>query len=305
MLANPGVTRFGSIEIFCAAAEAGSFTTAAKILGVTPAAVSRAIGRLEDRLKARLFRRTTRRIGLTDAGRLYFDQCRQALMQIEQAEQMVVGQQIGSSGLLRVSMPTTYAHFRVLPLIKRYCDKYPDVRLELNISNRNIDFVEEGYDLAIRAGVPPDSRLVARRLEDASMGVFAAPAYLKRRGAPKAVEDVRHHRCVQLILPSTGKPVPWLFRHNGKNLDFQLRGQIQCSDDVLGCVTLAAHGAGLTQSFHYIARRYLSEGTLTEVLKPFAGRSRPFSILHLPNRHQSAKVRTFVDFLLAEIARLK
>lgn len=166
--------QLGSIELFCLAAEAGSFTAAAQIAGVTPAAVSRSIFRLEERLGSRLFVRTTRSIRLTDAGRTFFEQCRQALTQLVEAQQEVMGAQSVPSGQLRISVPTTYGHHRILPLLPAFRALYPQVSVDVHLSNRNIDFVAEGYDLAIRVRAQPDSSMIARLLEDAKLAVVAS-----------------------------------------------------------------------------------------------------------------------------------
>jgi DNA-binding transcriptional LysR family regulator len=288
----------GSIELFCSAAELGSFTAAATAAGITPAAVSRSILRLEARLSVRLFVRTTRSIKLTEPGRAYFEQCRQALNQLADAERVVTGQQSVPAGVLRISMPTTYGHYRVLPLLPEFRARYPEVQIEAHLSNRNIDFAEEGYDLAIRARTPSDSSMIARKLEDAALVVVAAPAYLKRAGIPQSLDALRDHTCIQFLLPSNGREIPWLFRKNGRDIEVRTDGGYRCAEDVLGGVTLARSGAGLFQTYRFIVEDDLRRGTLVEVLQPFAGRSRPFSLLYPHGRHVALRVRTFVDFLL-------
>jgi DNA-binding transcriptional LysR family regulator len=290
--------QLGSIELFCRAAELGSFTAAAAAAGVTPAAVSRSVGRLEVRLGVRLFVRTTRQIRLTDDGRVYHEQCQQGLLQIADAGRLVSGQQVVPVGTLRVSAPTTYAHYRLFPMLPRFVAAYPKVQVEISVSNRNIDFVEEGFDLAIRLGTPQDSRLVARKLEDATLGVFASPHYLKRRGTPKGLADLKQHDCIQFVLPSTGRALPWLFRENGDDVERTLSGSVKVSDDVLGCVSHARAGGGLVQIYHFIADNAVRRGELIEVVKRCGGRSRPFSVLYPQNRHMSARVRAFVDFVI-------
>ena len=292
--------QLGSIELFCKAAELGSFTAAAESLGLTPAAVSRSISRLETRLGVRLFVRTTRQIRLTDDGEVYRAQCQQALEQIADAERAITGNQQVPSGVLRISVPTTYAHYRLLALLPKFSDALPMIDIELDISNRNIDFVEDGFDVALRGGARRDTRVIARRLEDATVGVFASPAYLKRHGTPKSVEDLRKHDCIQFVLPSTGRPVPWIFRDKkGNDIDFTFRGRQRVHGDVLGCINLARAGGGVCQSYHFIAKEALERGELVEILRSVGGRSRPFSILYPQNRHMSARVRAFVDFLVA------
>lgn len=138
----------------------------------------------------RLFVRTTRRIRLTDAGRTYYERCREALGQLVDAEREATGQQSAAAGVLRISMPTPYAHYRVLPILPAFRERHPQVRVDVHISNRNIDFAEEGFDLAIRGRAPDESNLIARKLEDAELVVVASPAYLSRAGTPASLTDL-------------------------------------------------------------------------------------------------------------------
>jgi DNA-binding transcriptional LysR family regulator len=290
----------GSIELFCLAAELGSFTAAGLAAGVTPAAVSRSIGRLEERLGSRLFVRTTRSIRLTEGGRGYYQQCRQALTQLVEAERAVSGQQQEPSGTLRISLPTTYGHHRILPLLPEFRRRYPKVQVDIHLGNRNIDFVGEGYDLAIRVRAQPDSTLIARLLEDARLVVVATPEYLARAGVPQSLDDLARHDCIQFELPSSGRRITWLFNQDGREREILAEGGYVCSDDVLGGVTLAKHGAGLFQTYRFIVERELAEGSLVEVLQPFAGRSRPFTLLYPQGRHMPLRLRAFVDFIMEQ-----
>jgi DNA-binding transcriptional LysR family regulator len=291
--------QLGSIELFLKAAETENFSSAAEALGVTPAAISRSIARLEDRLGVRLFARTTRQVSLTDDGRVYAEQCRQALAQLQEAERVLSGRQSVASGDLRISLPTTYAHHRVLPLLPEFMRRYPKMSIELNIDNRNIDLVDSGYDLAIRLGEPEESRLIARKLEAAALGVYASPAYLQAAGKPKSLADLNKHACIQFVMPSTGKIMPWSFVEKGQPIEVRLSAAVRCSHDVLGCVSYAAAGGGLCQTYNFIVADRVRRGELLEVLKNFRGRTRPFYLLYPQNRHLSAKVRVFVDYLLA------
>ena len=288
----------GSIELFCLAAEEGSFTAAALVAGVTPAAVSRSIARLEERLGVRLFVRTTRSIRLTEGGRGYYEECRQALAQLVEAERVVMGQQQEPAGVLRMSIPTTYGHHRVLPLLPEFRRRYPQVKVEVHLSNRNIDFVSEGYDLAIRVRAQPDSTLIARHLEDAPLVVIATPDYLERAGTPRTLEELEDHECIQFELPSSGRRISWLFREQGREREILAESSIVVADDVLGGVTLAKHGAGLFQTYRFIVEKELAEGSLVEVLQSYGGRSRPYTLLYPHNRHVPLRLRAFVDFLM-------
>lgn len=290
-------TRF--LDTFCAVVEAGNFTAAAAILGLTPAAVSRTIAAHEEHLGVRLFRRTTRSMQLSDEGRAYYEPCRQALSLIEEAERGLAQKQTIPRGRIRISIPTTYGHYRVLPVIARFAAMYPDVSFDVNVANRNIDFVAEGYDLAVRVGELADSSLVSRKLEDAALGVYASPRYLKARGTPRQPKDLDSHVLLGFVRPSTGRVLAWLFEDkDGTPFEIAPSVSLRCSDDFLACVTLAREGAGLVQTYRFIVERDVAKGRLVEVLKPFSGRSRPFTLLEPSGRIPTLAVRLFTDALL-------
>jgi len=291
----------GSIELFCSTAELGSFTAAATAAAVTPAAVSRAISRLEARLGVRLFVRTTRTLHLTDPGNEYYEQCRAALHQLVEAERLVTGRQSTPSGVLRISMPTPYGHYRVLPLLPEFSRRYPEVRVEFHLSNRNVDFGDEGFDLAIRGRAPADSTMISRALEDAELVVVAAPSYLQQAGTPASLDELAAHNCIQFALPSTGRDIPWLFRVGGDDVELQTSGLYGCAEDILGAVTLARAGGGMFQTYRFIVDADLREGRLVELLPQHGGRSRPFCLLYPHARHVALRVRVFVDFLLEQL----
>jgi DNA-binding transcriptional LysR family regulator len=291
----------GSIELFCLAAELESFTAAATAASVTPAAVSRAVARLEKRLGVRLFVRTTRQIRLTDQGRRYFEQCQQALRQLADAEREATGQQTTPAGVLRISMPTPYGHYRVLPLLADFRERYPEVTVETHLSNRNIDFADEGFDLAIRGRAPRDSGLIARKIEDAELVVVASPAYLQGADKLETLEDLANHDCIQFELPSTGRNLPWQFIRDGEPVEIETRGGYGSSGDALAGVTLARHGAGVFQTYRFIVEKDIADGTLKEMLAPYGGSSRPFILLYPHGRHLSSRVRSFVDFLMQRL----
>lgn len=293
--------RLGSIELFCLTAQHQGFTAAAKIAGLTAAAVSRSVARLEERLGVRLLMRTTRQVRLTEVGQRYFDQCRQALGQLSEAEREASGQQLKPSGLVRMSLPTSYGHFRVLPLLPAFSRKYPDIEVEVQLSNRNVDFTDEGFDLAVRGRVQPDSGLVARKLEDAALLIAAAPSYLKRQRAPRTADDLARHECIQFVLPSSGQVVPWLLQREGRVIEWPTSGRLRCAEDILGPITLARAGAGLVQTYRFLVEDDLREGRLVEVLADTAGVSRPFSLLYPGNRHMPLRVRVLIDYLVRSL----
>ncbi|RYF04154.1 MAG: LysR family transcriptional regulator [Oxalobacteraceae bacterium] len=301
-MAAGNALQLGSIEQFCRAAETGSFTGAAEMLGVTPAAVSRSISRLEQRLGVRLFVRTTRAVKLTAEGELYWKECQLALEQIVEAERAITGAQTVPSGPLRISVSAAYGTFRLLPLMPAFTERYPQIDIEISISDKIIDFVEEGFDLAIRLGIPQDSRLVAFKLEDAMLGVFATPGYLAKKGEPRGIDDLLEHDCIQYISPNTGRPLQWLFIDDrGTAIEKPIASRMRVLNDALGAVAWVNAGGGLYQTYRFAVGDALRRGDLVEVLQKYGGRSRPFSILYPQNRHLSARVRTFVDFLRAAV----
>ncbi|RYZ87536.1 MAG: LysR family transcriptional regulator, partial [Moraxellaceae bacterium] len=207
-----------SIELFCLCAEQGSFTAAAVIAGITPAAVSRNIARLEQRLGVTVFTRSTRRINLTDAGQVYFQRCKEVLGQLADAERELTGNQLSPTGVVRISVPTPFGHFRVVPLLPLFTARYPGVRLEVQLSNQNVDLTGP-FDLAIRGRNLADSNLIVRHLEHAQLVTVASPQYLAQAGRPETLEQLRLHNCIQFQLPSTGQPIPWLFYREGAQVE--------------------------------------------------------------------------------------
>ncbi|MWL90418.1 LysR family transcriptional regulator [Cupriavidus sp. SW-Y-13] len=294
--------QLGSIELFCLAAELSSFTAAAVAAGVTPAAVSRSVSRLEERLNVRLFVRTTRQIRLTEEGRAYFEQSRTALAQLVEAERQISGQHATPAGRLRISLPTPYAHYRVLPVLPAFRERYPEVEIDVHISNRNVDFADDTYDLAVRGRAPDDSALIARKLEDAELVLVATPGYLKRYGTPQSLDDLQAHECIQFERPSSGRRIPWTFRQDGEDVDIVTTGAYAASEDVLGGATLARAGAGLFQTYRFVLEEDLRSGALVEILQQHGGTSRPFMLLYPHARHMSSRVRALVDFLVEKFA---
>lgn len=287
----------GDVEAFVTVVEKGSVTAGAVALATTPSVLSRAITRLEARLGVQLLRRTTRRLSLTEAGRLYLEQSRAAFGLIDDAERAIQGHDDVVAGSVRLSVPTTYGHHRLPVLLRRFSAQYPQVRIELNITNRNVDLVAEGYDLAIRLGQLPDSGLVARKLEDAPMCLLAAPGYIERAGVPRNIAELAQHACLPFVMPSTGRVSPWLLREGERDVDWTPHGNVQVSDDVLGVVSLALNGLGICQTYDFIACELIAQGRAVELLAQARGRSRPFSVIYAPHRRLSSASRALIDFL--------
>ncbi|STD07195.1 LysR family transcriptional regulator [Cronobacter sakazakii] len=285
------------VEIFVTIIEKGSITAAAVALGTTASVLSRALTRLETRLGVQLVRRTTRQLSLTQAGRHYYEQACSAFSVFERAERDIQGRGAQTVGHIRLSAPTTYGHYRLPALLQRFAAHYPGITVELNITNRNVDLVAEGYDLAIRLGTLPDSRLVARKLEEAPLCLVAAPAYLRQHSEPHTLDALENHRCLPFIMPSSGRIAQWSLCEEGAPIEWTPKGQIQVSDDILGVISLAVSGAGICQTYDFIARPLMENGLLTEILPQTRGRTRPFSLIYAPHKGLSSASEAFIRFI--------
>lgn len=286
------------VEVFLTVAASGSFTLAAVELSSTPSVLSRAVTRLEARLGTQLMRRTTRHLSLTGAGQAYLEQARTGFALFENAERAIQGQDGAVSGRVRLSVSTTYGHFRLPHKLARFAQQHPNVDVEVSISNRNVDLIAEGYDLAIRLGDLPNSGMVGRKLEDAALRLVASPDYLGRNGAPRSIADLANHTCLPFIVPSTGRPGQWIFRSDGNDVDWTPRGMLQVFDDVLGVVSMAEAGLGICQIYDFVVDERLARGSLVELLPDMAGRSRAFSLLFAPHRNLPIATRRLIDFLV-------
>ena len=289
----------GTVEMFCAAARAGGFTTAASALGTTPSAISKAVRRLEDRLGVKLFERTTRSVRLTDEGRAYYRTCSLALESIQEMERSLSEHQL-PRGELKISAPQSYGIKHLIPLIPQYVERYQgQVKVAVSLSNSLADFVLDDFDMAIRLGQVTDSRLVSRPLHDACLRVVASPAYLRRRGVPDNPDELEQHECLGLVLPDSGRVMPWSFAGFPGASDKQFRIE-PCMklDHPIGALVAALNGGGLAQLLDFTVEDDLRSGRLVEVLADFRPAPQLVSAVWPSSRHLSAKVRTFIDFLL-------
>lgn len=285
------------VEVFLNVVEHQSISAAAIKLSTTASVVSRAITRLEKHLGIQLLRRTTRRLSLTEEGRQYVEQMQIAFGLIGDTERKIQGGQANIHGVIKISVPTTYGHYRIAQLLKGFQFKYPNIQITLNISNRNVDLTAEGFDFAIRQGQLPDSGLVGRRLENAVLRLVASPAYLNTTAIPQIIEDLKSHRCIVFELPSSGKISPWLFKQENENIDLIPQTNLLVKEDILGVVSLAEQGLGICQTYGFIVDDKIKQGRLISLLDNFSGRTRPFSLIYSPHRQMSAAARAFIDYL--------
>ncbi|ACY18784.1 LysR family transcriptional regulator [Haliangium ochraceum] len=293
-------SKLATIEIFCLAYELGTFTAAARELGLSPQSASRALARLEGELGVVLFRRNTRHIQATEAGRTYYETCRSVLKALDAVEMELPGGADEPSGDVRVSVPTTYGHHRFLPLLAEFRRRHPRVFVDVQVDNRTIDFVRDRFDVAIRMGKLHDAPFIARKLGDFSLGLFASPAYLRARGEPRSLDDIDNHECVLFVMPRTGKILPWSLA--GEPRSYTPRAAIRVRHDVLGLISIARAGGGIIQIYDYLVENELARGELVEILPDYRGRSRPFSLIYPPEAMRRPPVRALVEFVVHSAA---
>jgi DNA-binding transcriptional LysR family regulator len=288
-----------TLAIFVKVAERKSFVRAADELGITQSGVSNAIKRLEQQTGARLLARTTRRVNLTEDGAAFFARCRQALAEIEEAEQVLREARLTPSGNLRVDMSVAFGRLKVLPLLGLFAEKYPDVRLSLSFTDRYVDLIDEGIDVSMRLGVLQDSSLIARRLTEAQFRVAGAPDYFARHGKPKPPEDLVNHNCLAFTYRDSRLIRDWRFIVGGAEKVLTPRGTMSFSDGGALCEAACA-GYGLAQLHQYYLDSEIARGKLIPVLDKFKPEPTPIWLVYPPTRHLTPKVRAFVDFMTAQ-----
>ena len=285
------------MAVFARVVEAGSFTAAATQLGLSKSAVSKTVAVLEDRLGARLLNRTTRRLALTEVGRAFYERCARIVAEAEEAELAVTHLQLTPRGTLRVNAPVSFGALHLGPALPAFLARYPDLRVELELSDRFVDLLEEGYDLAVRiAEALADSSLVARRITVNQMVVCASPAYWQRRGRPRVPQDLARHACVTYAYNPT--PHDWPFVEGGQRpSSVRVSGPLHTNNGE-AALHVALAGLAVVRLPHFICASDLAAGRLETVLDDAMPAPNAIYALYPHSRHLSAKVRALVDFLL-------
>ncbi|MEW9897121.1 LysR family transcriptional regulator [Chitinivorax sp. PXF-14] len=288
--------RLLAMQTFARVVEAGSFVRAAERLGISTTAASRLVADLEARLATRLLNRTTRRLSLTEAGQAYYERCQQILHDIDDAEIAVGSETRRPAGLLRLSAPFTFGHRHLAPLLLSYRAAYPEVTVEVSLSDRMIDLVEEGIDLALRITRQPAPNLVARRLAPARILPCAAPAYLARHGTPGTPAELASHNC--LVYTYGGMHTEWRFAGPEGDTAVRVAGSLRANNgDMLRAAALAGEGIVLEPSFNI--GDDLRSGRLVPLLPAYRVAALGILAVYPSRRYLSAKVRSFVDHLVA------
>lgn len=287
-----------AVEVFVAVVEQGSFSAAAQSLGISKSHASRQLSRLENHLGVQLLRRSTRRLKLSEIGEAYYQRCRNILAQIDETEQAVMQQQASPRGNLRVTVAGAFGERYVAPAAAEFLTRYPAVNLHLDFNNRNVDLLEEGYDLAIRAGVLKDSSLIARRIAERRLVICASRDYFDRYGLPLSVADLREHRCLVGSLPT------WRFREpDGQHSELKVEGPWR-SNNGHALLAAARRGLGLVQLPEFYVYEDLQAGRLQAVMADYQPTDTAVWAVYPGNRHLSAKVSAFVDFLAEQFRQI-
>ncbi|NIF59116.1 LysR family transcriptional regulator [Enterobacter sp. Ap-916] len=287
----------GSLRVFVAIVESGSFVAGGKALGLTRSAAGKAIARLEAQLETRLFHRTTRSVALTRDGYGFYERCAQILQDSEEAEASVRQNFSSPGGVLRLSVPETWGKVVLLPFLKHFMAAYPRLDIEVNFTDRVVDLVAEGFDLSLRLGdLPKDSQLIARTVQRIRPHLFASPDYLASSGIPGSPEDLRlHQRLIYGLSPQTTN---WtLFTASNESVLVEGHSRIRFDSGEAICAAAVA-GLGIAFLPAFLVARDVAEGTLVPVLSELGGTPLTVNVVYPNRKHLAAKVRLFIDSLV-------
>ncbi|KAF1014197.1 MAG: HTH-type transcriptional regulator PgrR [Stenotrophomonas maltophilia] len=290
-----------NLQTFVLAADSRSFVETARLQGITASATGKCVARLEHALVVRLFHRSTRSITLTAEGQLFLARCRRILDEAEAARAELAQQRAAPSGVLRISLPLVGD--LSLPLLAEFMHRYPQIRLELDFTDRLVDVIEEGFDAVLRVSEPSDSRLNARRLGVFPRTLVASPAYLAAHGEPRSPADLLQHRCLHYRFPSSGKLEPWPLRWPDGQVPQELPVNM-VSNTVEARVALALHGCGIAFVPTHAVQHALADGRLRTVLDDAVHSCGVFYLLWPSGRHVLPKLRVFIDFMSERLGTL-
>ena len=288
------MTIWDGINEFVCVVETESFTAAAKRLDVSVAHISRHVNQLEDRLGAKLLYRTTRKLRLTEVGEVYYQHARKVLNELQEADRAVMEMEGKPTGKLRITAPVYYGEYFLAPLVNDFLLQYPQLDLELKLTNETIDLVEEGYDLAIRLGTLDSSSLMCRKLARRTQYLCASPAYLAAKGTPHTLTDLANHRCLG------GSIDHWRFLENGKLRNWRIGSAWSCNSG-LALKDAALKGLGIVQLPDYYVQKELKQGLLVSLLEEYRLPDDGIWVVYPHNRHLSPKVKLLVEFLVKKL----
>lgn len=288
-----------SMKTFTAVVDAGSFASAAERLNMSRAMTSKHVSALEDHLGTRLLNRTTRRLSLTETGTVFYERSVQIIADLSEAEQVAGYMAAAPRGVLKIAMPLSFGQHRLGAVIAEYVHAYPQVKLDIALSDRKVDLVDEGFDLAIRIGMTLEPGLIARKLGEERIIVCGAPSYLERHGVPRTPGELAAHACLGYSLGQGGDE--WRLEGPDGTVNVRCNGPIRADNgDMLRLA--AVSGAGLIFQPRFIVCDDLRAGRLKQILEDYQSGEMGIYAVYSSRKHLSAKVRSFVDFLAARLA---
>jgi DNA-binding transcriptional LysR family regulator len=295
--------RFDAMQAFARVVETGSFTKAAETLHMSKTSVTQLVQQLEARLRVKLLNRTTRKVNVTADGAVYYERVIRLLADLDDAETSLSGAASLPRGRLRVDVPSPLAALILVPALPEFHARYPDIQIDLGVSDRMVDLIGDNVDCVVRGGEMTDQSLIARRLGDLQLGVYAAPDYLQRLGVPehpRELEDSRH-RIVGFLWARTGKAMPYAMRREGESVRTHGR-YVLAVDDGNAYIAAGLAGLGVLWLPDYMARPHLASGALVQIFEEWQLDSMPLYVAFPPNRHISLKLRVFIDWIIELMA---
>ncbi|QCP50446.1 LysR family transcriptional regulator [Trinickia violacea] len=289
--------RLTSMAVFVKAAETGSFASAGEALGMSSQLVGKHVRFLEERFGMRLISRTTRRQSLTEAGRAFYERSKAVLAEVEAAEALADSLQAVPRGKLRVNAPVSWGAYSLTPMLARYVRKYPEVSVDLTLTDRVVDLIDEGYEAVIRVVPIADSGLIARPLAPYRLVVCASPAYLAERGTPAVPEDLAEHECVGFAYWARPPDVDWEFKSAQGTHRVRLKSRFSINNGQ-ALRAAAVEGAGIVLQPRDMLQEDLAAGRLVELLPGFEAPSLPMHLLYARDRRPTPKLRSFIDFVV-------
>nr|WP_059392513.1 LysR family transcriptional regulator [Pseudomonas toyotomiensis] len=295
--------RFDAMQAFARVVETGSFTKAAATLHMSKTSVTQLVQQLEARLRVRLLNRTTRKVNVTADGAAYYERVVRLLADVDDAETSLSSASMAPRGRLRVDVPSPFARMLLIPALPAFYARYPEIQLTMGVSDRLIDIIGENVDCVVRGGEITDQSLIARHVGDLQLGIYATPGYLQRAGTPmhpRELEAAGHHT-VGFLWSRTGKALPYAMQRGEERIEAHGRPLLTVDD---GNAYLAAGLAGLGMLWlpHYMARPHLASGELVRLFEDWQMTPMPMYLAFPPNRHVSAKLRVFIDWVVALMA---
>ncbi|HEY9845260.1 MAG TPA: LysR family transcriptional regulator [Candidatus Caenarcaniphilales bacterium] len=293
------------LTIFVRTAQYRSFSEAARQLGMSPSAVSRAVLRLEDDLGIRLLQRTTRSLTLTEDGHRFYERCQQIINDLEEAELEVKRSQSTPTGTLRLDLTFAFGKMHIAPALQHFAAHYPELQLNVSFNDRLIDLIDEGIDATVRIGTSSDSRLIMQSLAMERLVTCVSPKYLAQYGVPTIPTELVHHRCVNFIYPQTRRECEWKFEQDGNQFGYCVNSYLQF-DNAEVVLEAAIQGTGIVQLPKFMVASAIARGELKPILVSHTAQAGlPIAVIYPQKRYLSGKVRAFIKFMAELMTALK